>query len=70
MKLITNWRKCWKFLSVQLMAVGSGISATYATMYQQLKDTIDPKMMAMITAGVFVAGILGRVISQGLDNDS
>lgn len=70
MKLITNWRKAWKFLSVQLMVLGSAMSSAYATMYEQMKSTIDPKMMAMITAGVFIAGIVGRVVSQGLDDDS
>ena len=70
MKLITNWRKCWKFLSVQLMAVGSAMSVTYAQLYDKMKDHIPPDKMMYIVLVVFVGGILGRVISQGLDNDS
>lgn len=67
MQLIHNWKKAWKFFSVQLGLIGTAISGTYAVMFEQLKGTVDPILMAKITAGVFVAGIIGRIISQGIE---
>jgi hypothetical protein len=67
MKLIKDWKKAWKFLSVQLMAVGSAMSVTYAQLYDKMKDHVPPDKMMYIVLAVFVGGILGRVISQGME---
>lgn len=69
MKLVKNYKEAWKFFSVQCSVIGTAISGTYAVMFQQLKDTIEPSTMATITAAVFIAGILGRITSQGFDNE-
>lgn len=62
--LIDEWRKAYKLLSVQANTIGVAMATTYAAMYEQLKETIPPQWMAGVTAAVFVAGILCRVISQ------
>lgn len=62
--LIEDWRKAYKFLSVQANIIGGAMSTTYGMMYEQLKETIPPQYMAMITGAVFAAGIVLRVISQ------
>lgn len=69
MQLIKDWKKAYRFLSVQMMAVGTAISSTYAALYDNLKDVFDPKIMAGITAAVFIMGIIGRVKSQGIEDD-
>lgn len=67
MTLIEDWKQCWKFLSVQANTIGAAIAATYGMMFDHLKDTIPPTLMAMITMAVFILGIVGRVISQKKD---
>lgn len=62
--LIENWKKAWKFFSVQAMGFGVAMSTTYGLMYDQLKDTIPAEQMAIVTAVVFVVGILGRLKKQ------
>ncbi|MES2729929.1 MAG: hypothetical protein V4621_07545 [Pseudomonadota bacterium] len=64
MKLIDEWRGCLRFLSVQANVIGIAISTTYATLYSQLKENFPPTYMAILTGVVFVAGIVGRLISQ------
>lgn len=64
MKLIDEWRSAWKYLSVQANSIGVAISGTYAIMYDQLKENFPPQYMVMVTAAVFVSGIIGRVVSQ------
>lgn len=64
MKLIEEWKECWKWFSVQANVIGGSISVGYAAMYEQLKDTIPAPYMAGITAAVFVLGIVGRLANQ------
>lgn len=69
MNLIDEWKSCMRFFSVQANTVGIAMSATYGSFYEQLKDNLPPKYMAMLTAAVFVLGIVGRVISQTPKDD-
>ena len=69
MKLIDNPHKCLKLLSVQANTFGIAISGAYASLYDHLKDTIPPHLMAILTGLVFGAGILGRIISQQTKED-
>ncbi|MBV8060452.1 MAG: hypothetical protein JO253_02860, partial [Alphaproteobacteria bacterium] len=48
--LIDEWKKAYKLLSVQANAIGTAMAAGYASMYEQLKETIPPQWMAGITA--------------------
>lgn len=64
MKLIEEWRGCWKYLSVQANTIGVAITTTYGAMYDQLKETLPAKYMMLAVGGVFVLGIVGRLVSQ------
>ena len=64
MKLIDEWRSCFKFISVQANSIGIAIAGTYSLLYEQLKENFPPKIMAGVTGLVFLAGILGRLVSQ------
>lgn len=68
-KLIKGWQRAWKLLSVQAMVIGTGISMQYGLMYDQMKEVIPPKWMAIITGIVFVLGIVGRVVSQSKEEE-
>lgn len=64
MKLVDEWKSCWKWLSVQANTLGIAITSTYGLMYDQLKDTLPPKWMTVAVVAVFLLGIGGRLISQ------
>ena len=64
MILIPEWRSAIKLFSVQANVIGAALATTYATMYDNLKADMPPQYMFALTAGVFVAGIVCRVISQ------
>lgn len=64
MNLIPEWRSAVKFFSVQANAIGAAMGATYLSMYDKLKADLPPKYMIALTVGVFIAGIVCRVISQ------
>ena len=62
--LIEDWRKAYKYLSVQANGIGLAIAGAYGAMYDQLKETFPPQWMAAVTGAVFAVGIICRVISQ------
>lgn len=64
MALIPEWRSALKLFSVQANVIGAALATTYASMYDKLKADLPPKYMIAVTAGVFVVGIVCRVISQ------
>lgn len=70
MKLIEEWRSCWKYLSVQANTIGVAVASTYGLMYDQLKETLPPHVMSGVVAGVFVMGIIGRLVSQAPKDDT
>jgi protein-S-isoprenylcysteine O-methyltransferase Ste14 len=70
MRLVANSRRCWRWFSVQMMALGTALSGAYGAMYEQLKESVPPDVMAALTALVFVAGIFGRLVAQAGEDDA
>lgn len=64
MKLIPEWRKAWRMVSMQAQAIGLALCATYAQMYDQLKEAFPPMWMACITGAIFAFGMFGRLVKQ------
>ena len=64
MKLIDEWKACWKLFSVQANTIGGSLAVGYASMYDQLKENFPPKIMIFVTGVVFIVGIVGRVVAQ------
>jgi hypothetical protein len=58
MKLIKNWKKAWKLASVQLSVLASGAILAYGTMYEQLKETIPPGYLSVLTIAIFIVRII------------
>lgn len=82
MQLIHNWRKAWRFWSVQLGLIGSAVVGVFilvpdaaVTMWAMLpaefKKAIPAEYMPLIGVGLYVAGTVARVIKQKrLDDES
>lgn len=68
LKLVSNWRKALKMLSVQANVLCGATVSAYAAMYPQLKETLPPEAMAWIVGGMFFVNILLRLIDQGLED--
>lgn len=64
MKLIANWRKAYRMLSVQAMALATAIQGTWAVLPDDMKTTIPPQAVQWITMGLLVFGIFGRLVAQ------
>ena len=61
MRLIPNWTKAWKFLSMQAIA----LAAIWDTIPLEAKAVLAPDTQSWITLGLLVAAGVGRMIDQG-----
>ena len=62
--LVEDWKKAYKFLSVQIIAViaaAQGLLVFVPT----IKDFIPPSLWHGLMATLAIAAIVGRVINQG-----
>lgn len=67
--LVEDWRKSWRWFSVQANAIGTALTLIYGSMYQQLKETFPPEWMTALTGAIFIIGIIGRVVYQPKTHD-
>ena len=69
MKLVEDWKKAWKFLSVELAI----LSAAALQLYEQVplfKQYIPDNVFHNLMTGIVVLIIVGRLIQQGSSNDT
>lgn len=66
-KLVRNWRKALKMLSVQANVLCGSMVAAYGAMFDQMKGVLDPALMTKIVVGMFVVNIVLRLVDQGLE---
>ena len=62
--LIEDWRKAWRFLSVQIMGVMAAAQGTMAIM-PGLHEYINDRLWHALMGFLAIAAILGRIVNQG-----
>jgi hypothetical protein len=63
-RLVQDWRKCHKWLSVRCMAIATAILATWSMMPDDLKAGIPHQWVMYIAMAFMGLGIAGRLIDQ------
>lgn len=64
MKLVDEWRKFYRMVSVQCMALAGAVQTTWELIPPELKANIPPKYVYAITMGLLAFGIVGRLVKQ------
>jgi len=64
MKLIANWRKAYKMLSIQAMAFATAIQGAWVFIPEDMKASIPPTVVQWVTMGLLAFGIVGRLVDQ------
>lgn len=64
MKLIPNWRRSWRMVSVQMQAIALALLGTWQVLPEDLKATLPPAVVFYVAMGLLIAGILGRMVDQ------
>lgn len=64
-KLVSDWRKSWKWFSMQAMVVSTAILSTWALLPADLKAKL-PEDVGLVAAILALgAGMVGRLVDQG-----
>lgn len=64
MKLVYNWRKAYKMLSIQAMAFATAIQGAWVFVPEDMKATIPASIVQWVTMGLLAFGIIGRLVDQ------
>lgn len=70
MKLIDNWRKAYKMLSVQAMTVAGAIQGAWVYIPDDMKAHIPSGWVTALTIGLLAFGIVGRLLAQPAITDA
>lgn len=66
--LVSNVNEVWRHASTWALTLAGSIPTVYLTMYDKLKDSLPADWMAVITAVVAIAGLMGKTIKQDSTN--
>ena len=64
MKLVHNWKDCWKWFSTHAMVAAAAIQTTWALIPSDLKMSLPPDMVSRVTICLLIFGFLGRLTKQ------
>lgn len=63
-KLISNWRKSWRMLSVQIPSLNVAFLATWAALPAKFQDALPLPWVIGIAVTLIVLGVVGRLLVQ------
>lgn len=66
-KLIPDWRRAWRFFSVQAMVLAAAIQGAWATLPPEMISTIPDGVVRSATFVLMVLGTVGRLVDQKKD---
>lgn len=64
LKLVSDWRQSWRWLSIQLPALNTAFLATWALLPSKFQDALPVNMVLWIALALIVLGVIGRLIDQ------
>lgn len=64
MKLVDNWKKCYKWFSVQAMSISAAALGTWEVLPDAFKKTFDKQTVTYLACALLVLGIIGRLVDQ------
>lgn len=65
MKLVDDWKSCWRWFSTQAMAWAIAIQGAWELCPPDLRVGVPPKLVTVITLVLLVLGLVGRLVKQG-----
>lgn len=65
MKLVDNWKRAHRMISVQLMALTGALQAVWPSIPQDLKDALPHGLVHYVSIALLCAAVFGRLLDQG-----
>ena len=63
-RVVSDWRRAWKWLSIQIPALNIAFLSTWALLPPKFQDAISAPWAIGIAVGLIAAGMFGRLIDQ------
>ena len=64
MKLVHNWRRSWRWFSMQAMALQGAAGAAWLTVPDDLRAAVPSEWLATAAVALTILGVGGRLIDQ------
>lgn len=65
LKLIDNWKKGWKFISVHCMVLSQAVLGSWLALPDEMKTAIKIEYVTVVAIALLVIGTVGRFVDQG-----
>lgn len=65
MRLVKDWRKAWRWLSVRTLALQGAAAASWLMVPDDMRAAVPASWLAAAGVALAVLGIAGRLIDQG-----
>jgi uncharacterized heparinase superfamily protein len=65
MKLVHNWRRAWRWFSVQALAVSATAPAAWLAVPDDMRAAVPAEWLAAAGIALGVMGLVGRLMDQG-----
>ena len=63
-KPVEDWRKSWKWFSVQSMTLAAAIQGAWMAMPEDMKSSVPQSWVSYVTIALMVLGVIGRLVQQ------
>lgn len=64
MQLVSNWKKAWRWFSMQAMVIAGAVQGTWIALPDDLRSSVPIEWVSSATLGLMVLGAVGRLVSQ------
>lgn len=64
LKLVANWKSCWRWFSTQSMVAAAALTAAWVALPQDLVVHISEEIRTGLVVGILALGVLGRLVDQ------
>lgn len=63
--LVPEWKRAWRWFSVQAMVVSTALLSTWALLPADLKSRLPDELGLWAAVATLLLGVVGRVVDQG-----
>ena len=64
MRLVKDWRKAWRYFSVQAMALQGAVAGAWLVVPDDMKAAVPAEWLAACAVVLTVLGVAGRLVDQ------
>ncbi len=68
MRVVTDWKSCWRWLSVHFIVAGAALQGAFMAFPAALQQYVPDWVMHAVAIALLAAAFLGRLVDQKKDS--